>query len=143
MSAKVLIGMQMGCSTGPLPEHYTDEQLSRIHDAVAAIRSVFGVKSGIVSLVFAQLPVALRLEYNYCNWKYVPPSDSAEHQSMSPVLPSVLQRPKGMSLSVERVLKAAIDGIRWYDDRYDALNTDVDVEVIVGNLEILKNAIQR
>lgn len=64
--------------------------------------------------------------------------------SLSIKLPAVLQRPNvpGGSLSVERVLKQAIDLLRLVDSGtpIDSVDTG-DVDVIVGNLEILKASI--
>lgn len=70
-------GAQMGCTNTDKPEHYSQNQLSLVHDLLFAAQrledSATEKQSGLNLLtaqVFKLLPEMLKLEYNYSNWNY-------------------------------------------------------------------------
>ncbi len=65
----------MGSRDGAAPERYTEEQLSRVRDALANLECV---SAELKEAAWRALPEGLRLEYNYCKWTYEPPLPAGE-----------------------------------------------------------------
>ncbi|MDD5649445.1 MAG: hypothetical protein PHF86_03360 [Candidatus Nanoarchaeia archaeon] len=65
-------GAQCGCNDMAPPEKYTAEQLSRVRDLLMAAEKVEETAQSLLpTTVFRSLPEAMKLEFNYSNWKYV------------------------------------------------------------------------
>lgn len=65
--SKPFVGRQYGCIDQGAPEQYTPYQLSRLTDAMYAAQ-----EAGLdYKEVFILAPANMRIEWNYCNWKYV------------------------------------------------------------------------
>lgn len=62
-------GTPFGCEDGASPEKYTEEQLSRLLDLMTCWRN----SNDAVGLahVWEGLPSDMKMEYNFCKWKYV------------------------------------------------------------------------
>ena len=65
-------GDQLGCTDMGAPEQYTPEQLSRVHDLLLAAQRLEDSADVpmLTATTFKSLPEALKLEFNYSNWKY-------------------------------------------------------------------------
>ena len=62
-------GTPMGCTDTSPPEKYTSEQLSRIADALDALKMFPDERKEL----WASLPFQLKMEFNYARWTYRAP----------------------------------------------------------------------
>ena len=65
--SKPFPGRQYGCTDQGGPEDCTEEQLSRLADAMYALQ-----EAGLDTKVFwDQVPNSMKMEWNWSNWQYV------------------------------------------------------------------------
>ena len=62
-------GEQHGCTDQGKPETCSEYQLSRIYDMLFAAQEA-GLEKNQIQQIFSSLPEAMKLEWNYSNWKY-------------------------------------------------------------------------
>ncbi len=63
-------GQKMGCSDGGRPEVATDAQLSRMRDALDALRAA-GLHEAHKA-AWDAVPPAVKMDYGWSSWTYVP-----------------------------------------------------------------------
>jgi len=61
-----LTGKKIVVADSPSPEHYTKEELKKVHKALGLLAEVDPELKG---KAFKSLPDELKLEYNYSKWK--------------------------------------------------------------------------
>lgn len=62
-------GVIMGCHDQGVPEIYTEEQLSRVHDMLYNAHRA-GLPREDIQKIFSTLPEMMKLEFNYSCWRY-------------------------------------------------------------------------
>lgn len=65
----------MGCSDTARPESHTNDQLSRIYDALHVLEKVHGEEA--VLSVWRSLPTRVQMDMNYAKWEYRLPSKAS------------------------------------------------------------------